>query len=186
MTQLTERLDRFEDRLRSMETELAELRRLARAEGRTSTTPAPIRAPEPPIWEVFEPETTASASRPAEPALVGPVSREGPRDGSVPYAREPREPLDLSVLLGARALAWTGGAVTLLGVVFFFVLAVDRGWIGPSARVTLGAAASAALVGAGVWLRRSFDETYASVSAAPAQASQASTRRCSPQPRSTT
>ena len=68
------------------------------------------------------------------------------------------------MLLGARALAWTGGIVTLLGVVFFFVLAVDRGWIGPTARVTLGAAASAALVGAGVWLRRSYGDTYASVS----------------------
>ncbi|HYX89609.1 MAG TPA: hypothetical protein VE753_09590, partial [Gaiellaceae bacterium] len=33
--------------------------------------------------------------------------------------------------LGARALALTGGAVTLLGVVLLFALAVNRGWIGP-------------------------------------------------------
>ena len=158
MTQLTERLDRFEDRLRSMETELTELRRLTRAEEQASTTPALAREPEPPLWEMFEPAPAPSApSRSApQPAPTGPVPGTVPGTGP---SRPPREPLDLSVLLGARALAWTGGAVTLLGVVFFFVLAVDRGWIGPSARVTLGAAASAALVGAGVWLRRSYGDT---------------------------
>ena len=164
MTQLTERLDRFEDRLRSMETELFELRRLARAEAQhRSATPAPAREPEPPIWEMFEPAPAAPAPpRPAaQPAPTGRVPGTVPGTGP---SRPPREPLDLSVLLGARALAWTGGIVTLLGVIFFFVLAVDRGWIGPTARVTLGAAASAALVGAGVWLRRSYGDTYASVS----------------------
>ena len=86
-----------------------------------------------------------------------------------PPRREPRterEPIDLSFLLGARALAWTGGAVTLLGIVFFFVLAVERGWIGPGARVTLGGTVSAVLVGASLWLRRRFGDTYASLSAA--------------------
>jgi hypothetical protein len=56
MTQLTERLDRFEDRLHSMERELAELRRLARTEAETRTRRKPARAPEPPIWEMFEPD----------------------------------------------------------------------------------------------------------------------------------
>jgi hypothetical protein len=37
----------------------------------------------------------------------------------------------LGEALGARALAWTGGAVTLLGVVLLFALAVNSGWIGP-------------------------------------------------------
>jgi hypothetical protein len=32
-----------------------------------------------------------------------------------------------SDLLGARALAWTGGIVTLFGIVLFFALAVNRG-----------------------------------------------------------
>ena len=167
MTQLTERLDRFEDRLHSMESELAELRRLARTEVQTSTTPAPARVSEPPIWEMFEPTPAVPAPpRPAaQPAPTGRVPGALPETGP---SRPPREPLDLSVLLGARALAWTGGIVTLLGVIFFFVLAVDRGWIGPTARVTLGAAASAALVAAGVWLRRNYGDTYASVSSAGA------------------
>ena len=97
--------------------------------------------------------------------------------------REPSRPL--SVLLGARALAWTGGVVTLLGVVFFFVLAVERGWIGPSARVSLGAAASSVLVGAGLWLRRRFGDTFASISAAGAGIA-GFYATCSPPPRSTT
>jgi uncharacterized membrane protein len=148
MTELSERLDSFEQSLRSMETELYELRRLARRQAE----PAP------------EPEAVAGARvelAPAEPARAPtpvPVWR--------PKPKAPREPVDLSVLLGARALAWTGGAVMLLGIVFFFVLAVDRGWIGPTARVSLGAAASALAVGAGIWLRRRFGDTYASLSAA--------------------
>ena len=35
-------------------------------------------------------------------------------------------------LVGAKALAFAGGVVTLLGVVFFFVLAVNRGWMVPA------------------------------------------------------
>jgi hypothetical protein len=64
MTQLTERLDRFEGRLRSMETKLTELRRLARAEEQTSTTPAPARKPEQPLWEMFEPAPAAGGGHP--------------------------------------------------------------------------------------------------------------------------
>lgn len=147
MTQLTERLDRFESRLHGMESELRELRRLAAREERDV-------APEPPLREVLSPEQEP------EPE---PVRRPAPAP-----VRKRREPLDWSVLFGARALAWTGGAVTLLGIVFFFVLAVERGWIGEAARVLLGAAASALCIGAGVWLRRRFGDTYASLSAAGA------------------
>ena len=166
MTQLTVRLDRFEDRLRSMESELAELRRLARAEGQTRATPAPAASPSRRSGRCSSRHRRArTAAARSAACTVGRVPGTVPGTGP---SRPPREPLDLSVLLGARALAWTGGVVTLLGVIFFFVLAVDRGWIGPTARVTLGAAASAALVGAGVWLRRAYGDTYASVSSAGA------------------
>jgi uncharacterized membrane protein len=91
-----------------------------------------------------------------------------PPDPPPPPRRfEPPE-FDFSAWLGARALALTGGAVTVLGVVFFFVLAVDRGWIGPMARVSLGAAASALLFGAGVWAHRRYGDTDAAVAAAGA------------------
>jgi uncharacterized membrane protein len=169
MTELSDRLDSFESRLRFMEDELRALRRLAQAQAQeappTRTTPyqdvfwakpqpvkLPAQQPEPepqrgptPV-PVYEPERRAA--RPPQPP------------------RPAREPLDLSVSLGARALAWTGGAVTLLGIVFFFVLAVERGWIGPVARVTLGASVSAIVLAAALWLRRRFGDTYASLSAA--------------------
>jgi uncharacterized membrane protein len=76
--------------------------------------------------------------------------------------------LDLSALLGAKSLAWVGGAVTLLGVAFFYVLAVNRGWIGPEVRIALGGIAASALLAAGFWLRRRFGPTYASLGAAGA------------------
>ncbi len=151
MTQLTERLDRFEHSLRSMETELVELRRLARREE------APAREPEAPLWDLIAPEPAP------QPSVDSPAAPPEPLTPPVP-----REPFDFSALFGARALAWTGGTLMLLGVVFFFVLAVERGWIGPAARVTLGAVAAGALVAAGVWLRRAYGDTYASVSAAGA------------------
>lgn len=148
MTELDDRIAQFERRLVAMEAELYELRSLARR-----TEPRPEPEPEEPLWAVLEPEPQPV------PDTVAPEREPEPEP-------EPREPFDFSVLLGARALAWTGGAVMLLGIVFFFVLAVERGWIGPNVRVALGAAASAVLVGAGLWLRRAYGDTYASVSAA--------------------
>lgn len=55
---------------------------------------------------------------------------------------------------GSRLLAWVGGAVTLLGVVLFLVLAIQRGWFGPMPRVIGGAVLGAALVGIGLRLHR--------------------------------
>ncbi len=74
----------------------------------------------------------------------------------------------MSDLLGARVLAWAGGIVTLLGIVFFFVLAVNRGWIGPEIRVACGALASALCFGAGVWLHRRYGDVYSALTAAGA------------------
>ena len=53
--------------------------------------------------------------------------------------------------------------MTLLGIVFFFVLAVNRGWIGQVGRVSLGAAASLCLLLAGIELRRRYGETHAAL-----------------------
>ena len=55
---------------------------------------------------------------------------------------------------GARALGWAGGAVTLLGVLFLLILAVQRGYLGPLPRTLLGAALSAVLIGLALRLHR--------------------------------
>ena len=64
-----------------------------------------------------------------------------------------------------RGLAVAGGVVTVLGIVFFFALAVNRGWIGPGARVLLGTAASTIFFVAGIELRRRYGRLHAPVAA---------------------
>jgi uncharacterized membrane protein len=145
------RLDEFARRLEALERELAELRRLAFPEPVVPPAPA---VPPPPAWE---PVATESPIPPPSKPAVQPLPK-------LP-AREPRE-IDWSIFFGAKALAWAGGAVTLLGIVFFFVLAVNRGWIGPVARVSLGAIASALAFGAGLYVKRRYEELYHSALAA--------------------
>ncbi|WP_246868857.1 DUF2339 domain-containing protein [Saccharopolyspora sp. ASAGF58] len=61
----------------------------------------------------------------------------------------------------SRVLAWVGAGVTLLGVVFLLVLAVQQEWLGPGARVAGGAVLAALLVAAGWWMhcRSAADES---------------------------
>ena len=68
-------------------------------------------------------------------------------------------------LLGARGVALAGGVVTLLGIVFFFVLATNRGWIGPMARVSLGAGASVLVFAAGLVIHRRYGQLHAALAA---------------------
>jgi uncharacterized membrane protein len=120
------------------------LKWLERAEGDVAAEPARVAAP------------PARAAGPPAPEPARP-------------RREVRAPrFDASDLLGARALAIAGGCVTLLGIVFFFVLAVNRGWIGPSGRVALGAAAAAGVFIAGLELRRRYGETHSALAAVAA------------------
>jgi uncharacterized membrane protein len=115
-------------------------------------------------------------ARPASPERPEGLERQAPpsavaRPEPPLEPRPPREPLfrlpqiDKAELFGARALAVAGGVVTLLGIVFFFVLAVNRGWVGPVGRVSLGAIASAVVFGSGFELRRRYSDTYASLAA---------------------
>lgn len=67
--------------------------------------------------------------------------------------------------MGAKALAFAGGIVTLLGVVFFFVLAVNHGWIGPGLRVAFGGLASFIVFGAGFGLQRRYATTHSALAA---------------------
>ncbi len=118
----------------------------------------------------FADRKRAARGETAEPPPVG-------RPARAPRApKPPREPLltlpklglpkiNTADLLGAGALAVAGGVVTLLGIVFFFVLAVNRGWIGPLGRVGLGSAASLTIFGAGFELRRRYKDTHASLAA---------------------
>jgi hypothetical protein len=150
MAELTGRLDRIEAEMRRLERELADLRRLVAAEE---------EQPEPPI-----PSLLPQAGDRREETVKLPPTPPQPEPLRMP---RPRREVDVAaLLLDARTLAWTGGVVTLLGVAFFFVLAAERGWIGPVARISLGAIASSLAFATGFELRRRFGDTYAALSAA--------------------
>ncbi len=120
-----------------------------------------------------------ATEQPAAPAPVAPIDRR-PIDVAPPPPRRPpaapvpprppswgtdpvgmfaaavrrwRGELALSDFLGLRALAWIGGVITLLGIAFFYVLADQRGWVGPGGRVLLGTSISCGLIGLAHWLR---------------------------------
>jgi len=120
--------------------------------------PAPAPAPQPKPEAAPAPRPTrAPAPAPAPaPRPVGPS-----RTPSFDWGRT----VSAADLLGAKALAFAGGVVTLLGVVFFFVLAVNRGWIGPELRVACGGIASALVFAGGMWLHRRYGRTYSALSA---------------------
>ncbi len=124
---------------------------------------APSRAAAPPPSPRAEPPPRP---RP-QPAVQLPATAASP----TPRPPQPRvstgfdwgRTLSAADLMGAKALAFAGGIVTLLGVVFFFVLAVNRGWIGPGMRVAFGGVASGIVFGAGLWLQRRYETTYSAL-----------------------
>lgn len=128
--------------------------RLLRAAEQSSASPAPRAEPQPP--------PPAQLRKPQPPA---------PRPEKVRVQRVPRftlphlPQLELSDLFGARALALAGGVVTLLGIVFFFVIAVNRGWVGPMGRVGLGGSAALSVFLAGFELRRRYGTTDSALAA---------------------
>src|ERR671922_1125757 len=178
--ELLARVDDLERRLEGLQSELYEVRRLARA--------ARVAAPEPEPWaEPVVPPPPAvppapeewwqdergrwrrgprpePVEEPAVPRAAAPPSPPAEEAKDFVWDRELRLP-DLADLFGAKALAWAGGVVTLLGVVFFFVLAVNRGWIGPGTRVGLGAAASLIVFAAGLVLERRYGALYSALAA---------------------
>jgi uncharacterized membrane protein len=155
---LASRLDDFARRLAGLEQELRELRQLARAEEPVTETPILTAPVPPPPPSPPPPPPKAAAAKP-----LGPSWDQRLRASSF-WDRE----VSLDDLLGAKALAWAGGFVTLLGIVFFFVLAVNRGWIGPIERVSLGALASLLVFGAALWLRRAYGPVHSALAAAGA------------------
>ncbi len=97
----------------------------------TAPTPRPVALPPSPVTRAPSPVAPAPS-----PQLTGPVA--------APPAWYRRE--------GAvtRVLAVTGAVITMAGVAMFLVLAAQRGWFGPEARVAAGAALAAVLIGLGV------------------------------------
>ncbi len=112
---------------------------------------------------VPEPAATAPVSA-AEPAaastdpVLDSLGRKGEQPGTAPVAPVPTRapaaaPESLENFLGGRVFLVVGVVVAVLGLGWFLKVAVDRDWIGPGARVFLGAAAGIAALVAGDRMR---------------------------------
>jgi uncharacterized membrane protein len=145
---LRQRLDAYERRLRLLEAELVELRSAVVGDAVT-WEPTPRRED---AWEM-------------PPAAPEPAPVEQPPVFDLTPGLLDRAIEWLGRQSAARILAWAGGIVTALGIVLFFALAVNRGWIGPEARVAAGGLASALVLLSGLWLHRRFGPVYSAFAA---------------------
>jgi uncharacterized membrane protein len=105
------------------------------------------------------------SAAPVAPQVVPPLPPPVPQMQAAPSrpAAPPPAPRDLEELLGGRVLGWVGGIAVVIAAVFFVVMAVHNGWIGVAARMDLAFAASAALVGFGIWLYERRGQTQAAL-----------------------
>lgn len=142
MTDVDERLAAVERRLAAIENALA-ITEPHPAERAVAPTPKPEARLPPPLR---------------------PPGARPPRSRRLPEAPA----LELEDLLGGRVLAWVGGVAVVLGVVFFLVMAVSRGWIDEPTRVVLAFASSTALLAVGLYLYERRGQTEAAVAAVAA------------------
>lgn len=132
------RLDRAERALRALQAELELLR--AAPPAPTAESARDIVEPEPP------PE-----QRTAPPHFPPPPEME---PQSAPSPGVPRPARSLEEAIGARWAVYVGGLALALGGLLLVRYAIEQGLFGPGARVLAGLALSAALAGAGEFLRR--------------------------------
>jgi uncharacterized membrane protein len=107
--------------------------------------------------------TSPAGALPPHFAKKGSAQSPMPRSADALKAAPP-EPLtiDFSQLLGPR-LAFSGGVIFLLGVIFFLALAINRHWLSPAAQCAIGALMSLAALGASSWIRRAHGQLQASL-----------------------
>jgi uncharacterized membrane protein len=156
-TRIDARLVDLEARMTVLHSRVMRLEREAGLVGAASVAPArQMTAPAPPATPA--PPTGASVP-------VAPRRAAAPAPRPRPDATLPAMP-DLEEVLGGRVLAWLGGAAVVLGLAFFFALAISRGWIGEAERTLIAAAASTAILAAGIWLRERRGRNEAAMAAA--------------------
>ncbi len=136
---------------RSSRERLAALeRRLRETSAEPGALPLPVAAP---IEE--PPAIGATADTPSTPLPPPPAPPSSPPPLSPAPAR-----LDLEQRIGARWSTWVGIVAILFAASFFLRWVFEENLIGPGLRVVLGLVAGAALLGAGLSLRRRRDLPY--------------------------
>ncbi len=133
--------------VRSLRTELRRLRReLHRMQQEPGPSPPPVSTPEPsvpaaPAHEPAAPDTELPEPEPWPPQYPG-----------APSAAEPGHPL--LERLRESWMIWLGGISVALAGVFMVKYGIERGLLGPAARVLLGICTGLVLHSAAEWLRR--------------------------------
>ncbi len=163
----TERLELIEQHLDMLRTEVRAVRLDLAPSTAAQTSPL---APIPHIVQALAAEPAPVASGAIADAAWQQVRPAPAASGEPPRGRvaRDRKQVDLDRLFGASGLAWAGGFVTLLGIVFFFAMAIHRGWVSPEMRVVLGALASTGLIAVAHVLRGKFQSLPAALAAAGA------------------
>lgn len=147
--QVQRELRRFKERLLRYEAEVA--KEPAEEIGASEAAKVVAAAPTPPPTERVEEAVEAPlASSPAPPS------------GATVAVTEEREKTyaDLEFWLGGRGLLLLGVAALVLAVGFFVKEAIERGWLGPTVRVLLGAGVGILAVVAGERIRALGYRTY--------------------------
>jgi len=139
-----------EQAIESLLDRVARLERLLPEEAPAQAPPAGVEEPSP---EEPAPPQLLPEEPPVDAVHRLRLSREGaeapsPTPDTAAPLREPAEPAplergrewweDLEQKLGKQWMAWAGALVLFLAAGFFVKLAIDRGWIGPTARVVAG------------------------------------------------
>ncbi len=118
---------------------------------RSGAARAPEEEPKAPEPEAPPKAVTAPADEPKPAPSPRPAAAAAPRRAAQPAA--PASP-GLEQWLTSRGLIWLGGGTLALAAVYLVKYSIDRGWIGPEVRVSLGFVLGLALVAGGEWLRR--------------------------------
>ena len=181
LAQAEYQLRALNDQLRVLKERIAELERRAPVSAppfpapaaRETARPEPLSqasapAPfEPPPLQASLPVDTllqpGEAAPPPLPEPVLPPEAPPPPPEAIPLAAStavnasaaaPAPTRSLEESLGAHWTVWVGGVALALGALLLVRYSIEQGFFGPGARVLLGLALAAALVGAGEWLRR--------------------------------
>lgn len=139
-----ERIDAMDARLRELAHRVATLERSSAAEKTADARPA---------------ATVPVAVAPTRPSPdVPPPLPSAPTPERTILRTPPTPAPSLEAFLGGRVMLVAGVVVGLFGIAFFLKYAIDHGWIGPQARVAMGAATGVALLfGGGDMRRRGYD-----------------------------
>lgn len=159
-------LSKQSDRVRRLETGLAELKQRLEKISRADLKPAPSAS------AAFRPEPARTAPPPAAPRPM-PVPEppaytppQAPKPVPVmaeaivqplpaPVEPEPASPIDWEQFAGVNLFAWIGGFALFLGAGFFVKYSIEHGLLSPIIRVTLSFLLGGGCVAAGLWLKES-------------------------------